>query len=221
MFTLYTYPITTNALKLSLLLAYLKPFLNLGIEKKIVQIHQREQAQPAFLAVNDKGQIPVLVNHETGQVITESNAILLYLANLEEVKNIPELANLGQQNDVMSWLFWQASDAGLGQSGYHFNRILLSAWGVNRPYEADEKSLAKFHKSCRLLEQHLALNSYLCGGSVSIADMAVAAPIMFYKEAKMPLSEYPNLINWLASLQESRWWSSVKLEAQQFITDLA
>lgn len=220
MLTLYTYPITTNALKLSLLLAYIKPHAALDIALKEVKIHQREQHSDAFLTLNPKAKIPVLVNQDTGQVITESNAILLYITQLEQVQNVQALAGLGQQSELMSWLFWQASDTGIGQSGFHFNRILLSAWGIKRPYEPDEKSLAKFHQSCQLLDQHLAKQTYLCGVQLTIADMAIAAPMMFYKECQMPINDYPYLLAWLVALESTTWWRSVKEEADVFIKNM-
>ncbi len=217
---LYTYPVTTNALKVTVLIEYLKPFVDLNIQQELVQIHKREQQESAFLKVNPKGQIPVLVDDKRGQRVTESNAILLYLINLLEVKRVPELSGFSQQSDVMSWLFWQASDSGLTQSGYHFNRILLPAWGVNRTFKPENKQEEKFHHSCQVLDQHLAKQAYLCGDEVSIADMSVAAPVMYYQDSQMPILKYPNLMAWINRLEACAWWSSTKLSADQFLDEM-
>ncbi|KJZ13285.1 hypothetical protein TW85_13775 [Marinomonas sp. S3726] len=217
---LYTYPVTTNALKVALLEAYIKPFLDLGIEQRLIQLQKREQIQAGFLAINPKGKIPVLVNAARGETVTESNAILLYLLGLPQVQAVPELAKLSQGSSVMSWLFWQASDTGIDRAGYHFNRVLLPHWGVNRDHEPDEEQLGKFSKSCQVLEQALAQNTYLCGDDVSVADISVAAVFMFHQEAGMPLDNYPHLVAWLTRLEARSWWRLTKDEAVDFIGDL-
>lgn len=218
---LYTYPVTTNALKISLLEAFLAPYVALDIEKKIIRLHKREQQGAGFLSINPKGQIPVLVNDEVDQTITESNAILMYLINLSEVKAVPELTGFSCQNEVLSWLFWQASDKGLGESGYHFHRLLMPAWGAKgHTFEPSEKQEHYWHKSCHILDKHFSKLAYLCGEEMSIADIATAAPLMFYRECHMPLDDYRHLKAWLARLESTSWWVSVKQEAEAFIKDM-
>ena len=46
-----------------------------------VRIDEGEHRQPDFLALNPHGRIPVLTDSETGVVLFESAAILLYLAD--------------------------------------------------------------------------------------------------------------------------------------------
>lgn len=45
-----------------------------------VRIEEGEHHQPAFLALNPHGRIPVIVDRKTGITMFESAAILLYLA---------------------------------------------------------------------------------------------------------------------------------------------
>jgi GST-like protein len=55
--------------------------LELPYEVKVVNVFEGEGQAPAFLAMNPAGKIPVIRDLETGIVVTESNAILLYLAD--------------------------------------------------------------------------------------------------------------------------------------------
>lgn len=53
-----------------------------GLEYKVIPINltDGEQKKPGFLKMNPNGKIPVIRDIKTGQVVFESGAILLYLA---------------------------------------------------------------------------------------------------------------------------------------------
>jgi glutathione S-transferase len=71
---LYSYPESGNSYKVRLLLALL------GREVEIVDVDLMldEQHQPAYLAINPRGEVPALVDGEL--VLRDSAAILVYLA---------------------------------------------------------------------------------------------------------------------------------------------
>jgi glutathione S-transferase len=75
MITLYDYLPSQNAYKVRLLLNHLdRPYVT-----KIVQIFAGEGRAAAFRAKNPTGAVPVL-ELDDGRLLTESNAILFYLA---------------------------------------------------------------------------------------------------------------------------------------------
>ena len=57
--------------------------LGLDCEKIPVDLSKQEQREPAFLAVNPAGRVPVLVDGDV--TLTESHAILPYLGESREV----------------------------------------------------------------------------------------------------------------------------------------
>ena len=71
---LYEHPESGNSHKVRLLLS----FLGLEYESVIVDLMTDEQHQAPFLAVNPRGEVPVLVDNEL--VLRDSMAILVYLA---------------------------------------------------------------------------------------------------------------------------------------------
>ena len=52
--------------------------LGLPFEERSIDIRQGEQRHPEFLAINPAGLVPVLI--EGGRVLTDSHAILMWLA---------------------------------------------------------------------------------------------------------------------------------------------
>ncbi|MCW5654977.1 glutathione S-transferase family protein [Hydrogenophaga sp.] len=72
-------------------------------EPQMVKLHKGEQRSPEYLAVNPRGQVPVLV--DDGQVITQIVAILLHLdARLPQAGILP--ASGGQRARALQTLAW-------------------------------------------------------------------------------------------------------------------
>ena len=71
---LYTYDESGNSYKVRLLMS----FLGVDYEKVDVDLMADEQHQPPFLAINPRGEVPVLVDGEL--VLRDSAAILVYVA---------------------------------------------------------------------------------------------------------------------------------------------
>src|SRR4051794_19319254 len=71
-----------------------------------VNVFAGEGRTPAFLALNPAGKIPVIRDRETGLVVTESNAILLYLAD-KVGRLVP--ASGADRTRAVELLFLQAS----------------------------------------------------------------------------------------------------------------
>lgn len=117
MYTVFFSP-TANGYKMLLMLEAL------AVSYDICHIHLAgdEQHLPAYLQVNPHAKISVLLDNDNQQVVVESAAVLLYLAEKH--------ARFGgtspvQRWQVMQWLIWQVSSLGpmTGQS-YHFHHQL-------------------------------------------------------------------------------------------------
>ena len=76
MINLYTAP-TPNGHKASVTLEE----LGLPYQCHAINLSANDQKTPAFLALNPNGRIPVIQDLETGEVVFESGAIMIYLAD--------------------------------------------------------------------------------------------------------------------------------------------
>ena len=104
MFTLFTHS-GPNPRKILIALEELA----LPYRREIVDVWKGEGQREEFLALNPNGKIPVLRDDDTGHVLVESNAILLYLADTT--------GRLFPQQGVNRWrgmqqLFFQAASIG-------------------------------------------------------------------------------------------------------------
>lgn len=127
-----------------------------------VDTRKGEQFHPEFLKLNPNGKVPVI--DDSGTVVFDSNAILLYLAEKHGMF-MPESRHRGA---MLSWLMFVATGIGpySGQS-VHFRHFANDA----SPY-ASKRYQFEAERHYQVLDEHLASNEFLVGGAYSFVDMA-------------------------------------------------
>ncbi len=130
-----------------------------------VRIAEGDHRRPEFLALNPHGRIPALSDEDTGVVLFESAAILLYLA--EKTGKLLPADTLGRW-EAIKWLQFHSCSVGpiIGQR-VHFDVFDKSgnAAAIERYRRLTDDALA-------VLDHRLAEYHYLAGDTYSIADIA-------------------------------------------------
>ena len=154
------YSPTPNGRKISIMLEEIE------IKYKITKINlgKEEQFKPEFLKINPYGKIPAIIDHEKNLVLTESGAILIYLA-----KKSGQFLPKKNETRIFEWLMFQVSNVGpnLGQLHHfsHFNPG-KSSYSEERFYKAAVKVYTA-------LNNQLKKNNYFAGTEYSIADISM------------------------------------------------
>ncbi|HEX6013621.1 MAG TPA: glutathione S-transferase family protein, partial [Geminicoccaceae bacterium] len=106
---LHTYQ-TPNGHKASIMLEE----TGLPYEVRVVDIERGDQQAAAFLVLNPNGKIPVVVDPDRGRAMSESGAILFYLAE-RSGRLLP--ADEEARTRTLQWVLFQAAHVGptLGQ----------------------------------------------------------------------------------------------------------
>jgi glutathione S-transferase len=68
------------------------------------------------------------------------------------------------------------------------------------------KGMESFNREARVLDAHLAKQSYLVGTEVTLAGFSVAAPLFYAKEADLPVAPYQHLRDWFARVSALPAW---------------
>jgi len=207
---IYINPLTVNNIKLLLLCNALE----IQPQFEHVAIHKGEQKQKEFLALNPDGKVPVLQQGDL--VLTESNAIMQYLAQSQQSSLWPKEIVL--QTKVLSILFWQSNYFAAGVGPIAHKKVVLPYWGFGEP-EIDEQQWQSFNKALSGLENILHSQNYLVGNKLTIADISLVAFFFFHKRAKMRLEHYPNLSAWLAKLTDLDWYTSTESYLNQILSN--
>ncbi|WP_240022880.1 glutathione S-transferase family protein [Serratia marcescens] len=129
----------------------------------------RSTQEPAFLALNPNGLVPVLIDGE--RVLWESNTICRYLAGREGRRDLlPQ--EPGARAAVEMWMDWQATDLN-GAWRY----VFMSRVRGHADYQ-DAANLAaaerEWNRLMGLLDRHLAQHGpYAAGAAFTLADVVL------------------------------------------------
>jgi GSH-dependent disulfide-bond oxidoreductase len=163
--------------------------LGLPYEVRVVNVFAGEGRSPEFLAINPAGKIPVIRDREADLVLTESDAILLYLAD----KAGRLVAPSGKERmRAIELLFLQASLQGpmFGQR-MHFSIFSAETdpYGIRR-YEEQGEIIDK------LVDHLLSGRSYFLGSEYTIVDIAFYGWYFAAKSAGFTFEQHANLAEW-------------------------
>ena len=147
--------------------------------------------QPAFLALNPFGQVPVIEDGDT--VVSDSNAILIYLARTYAEENwLPRDAATAAA--VQRWLSVAAGEINAGPGAAR----LVTVFGAGLDHErAKAIATALFE----VMEAHLDDRTFLVGDDPTIADVAGYSYIAHAPEGGVSLQPYPNIRAWLNQVE--------------------
>ena len=184
---LYRHPLSGHAHRVELLLSLLK----LPTELVFVDLANGAHKKPEFLAINAFGQVPVI--DDNGTVLSDSNAILVYLA-----KTYGKGAWLPEEPlaaaSIQRWLSVAAGQLAYGPASARLITVfgaLLNA----------EDVIARSHALLKVMDSELANSPFLAGATASIADVANYTYIAHVPEGNVSLQAYPNVRAWLERVE--------------------
>jgi glutathione S-transferase len=148
--------------------------------------------QPAFLAKNPIGRVPLL-ELDDGRCLAESGAILFHLA--EGSRLIPD--DSWARAKMLEWMFFE-------QYEHEPSVAVARRWLAYEPKEALEKKRAlvpewhaKGNAALGVMETHLIRHDWLAGDRYSLADIALYGYTHCADEGGFDLSRYPAVSAWL------------------------
>jgi len=157
----------------------------LGLPHELVEVDLKSgvHKQPEFLRLNPFGQVPVL--DDDGVIVSDSNAILVYLAKKSgRTEWLPEDPRGAAA--VQRWLSVAAGEVAYGPAAAR----LITVFGAK--YNADEV-IARAHALLSKLEAQLAKRDWLTADRPTIADVAIYSYVARAPEGNVDLSNYPSV----------------------------
>jgi glutathione S-transferase len=165
--------------------------LGLPFEFRQVDLAAGAHKQPAFLAKNAFGQVPVIEDGEV--VIADSTAILVYLATrYAPGKWLPQ--DPAGAAEVQRWLSVASGLVAFGPAAARLVTVFKAS------LDADE-AIARSHALLGVLQRVLAGRSWLVGTQPTIADVAIYTYVAHAPEGNVSLDAYPDVRAWLARIE--------------------
>lgn len=167
----------------------------LGLEANIVDVDLANGAhkQPEYLEKNRFGQVPVV--EDAGNTLSDSNAILIYLASKYDKPGcwLPE--DLAQAAEVHRFLSVAAGKVAFGPAAAR----LVNVFGATLDHN---NAIATAHQILADMNTHLEGRKWLVGDQPTIADIANYAYIAHAPEGDVSLDSYSNIRSWLARIEQ-------------------
>ncbi|RKU03348.1 glutathione S-transferase [Burkholderia sp. Nafp2/4-1b] len=183
----YSFPLSGHAHRVRLFLS----LLGLPFDIVDVDLAAGAQREPAFLALNPLGQVPVI--DDDGTVLADSNAILVYLAKrYGDAHWLPDDA-VGAAT-VQRWLSYAAGPIASGPAAAR----LVTVFSAPLDHDAAKRTAAKVLAA---IDGELAGKPFAAGAQPTIADIAAYTYIAHAPEGGVSLEPYPHVRAWLARVE--------------------
>ena len=184
---LYNFPRSGHAHRVELMLS----LLQLPTELIFVDLAKGEHKQPAYLAINNFGQVPAI--DDGGVVLADSNAILVYLAQKYGNGRWLPADPVGAAR-VQRWLSAAAGPIAFGPAAAR----LVTVFGAQLNAE---EAIARAHNLLKVMDIELGQSAFLAGDEASIADVSAYSYIAHAPEGNVSLDDYANVRAWLARVE--------------------
>jgi glutathione S-transferase len=207
---LYYFPASLNARRAVMTAIH----LGVDVDLVVVDLAKGEQRRADFLEKNPNGKVPVL--EDDGFVLSESHAIMQYLADRTPDQSLYP-GELRARADVNRWLFWSAHHFTPAVSILNWENCVRRILGLGEPDPvAVKRGEALVTEGARVLDAHLAGKPWIAQDRLTLADLAIAAPLMVIRQAKLPVNDFANLMVWLRRVQSLDAWKKTDPSDNRF-----
>lgn len=192
---LYCFGESGNAYKCALALT----LAQMEWEPVFVDFFNGEARSPAFRAINEMGEVPVLVDGDI--TLTQSGVILDYISSKSGKLGGKSAA---ERREVLRWLFWDNHklSSQIGTTRFLMN-FLPEA---KRPEGVVPFLQGRLKAAYTVLDTHLSGRSWVAGQAMTIADLSCAGYLYYPEPFGFDRAEWPNIDAWLTRIAATPGW---------------
>ena len=174
----------------SLVVHWLLIELGIDHELRMLDFEAREQKSAAYLAINPQGRVPTLLLD--GQVLTESTAIAMHLADLHPDAGLAPPLGTPQRAAYYRWMLFCAYTLMPAYRGWFYPSEPAGEDNVAR---VRESSRAAIESAWQQVDEHLSANGpYLLGETRSAADFVLTMLMRWSRNMPRPSDAWPALL---------------------------
>lgn len=111
---------------------------------------------------------------------------------------------------INSWLLWEAS-VWFPQTYFYLVEFVVKPLLKAEPdLKLIEEKTPRFHQLAGILDAQLAKTKWMTGDELTIADIAIGAPMHLWAAQRLPLEQHPNLKRWYGDLAKQPCWTATQ-----------
>ncbi len=192
---LYCFGESGNAYKCALALT----MVDLDWEPVFVDFFQGGARTPEFKAINEMGEVPVLVDGDT--VLTQSGVILDYISSKTGKLGGKSAA---ERREVLRWMFWDNHKLSTQIGTTRFLMNFLAA--EKRPEGVIPFQQGRLKAAYTVLNDHLANRNWVAGEAHTIADLSCAGYLYYPEPFGFDRADWPHIDRWLDRISALPGW---------------
>ena len=194
---LYCFGESGNAYKAALALT----LADVEWEPVYVDFFAGETRLPAFRAINEMGEVPVLVDGET--TLSQSGVILDYISSKSGKLGGRSAA---ERREVLRWLFWDNHRlSGIAGSTRYIMNFLAED---KRPAGVVPFQQGRLKAAFTILNTHLADRTWIAGQAVTIADLSCCGYLYYPEPFGFSRADWPYIDRWLDRIAALPGWKA-------------
>jgi len=210
MLEIYLDPCTINSRKVLAGLALLGTKYEYHFVDYFAGAHKSEE----YKKINPNATVPGAKDGDT--TLTESNAILQYAADLES-GNPAYPRDPKKRAEINCWLLWEASKWFPSCYVYLVEFVVKPLLKTEPDQSVIEDHEPKWLQLAMILDNRLSRSKWLTGDEISIADIAIAAPMHLHEAQRLPLDRTPNLKRWLCDIEKLSCWKETQAAVDKLL----
>lgn len=163
--------------------------LKVPFELKLISFDSNGHQSETFLAINPRGQIPVLVLDDKS-VLTESLAIMLHIADCHPSSGLIPAPGSAERAQVYRWMSFIATNVYEGLLRLLYPNMYTTSDDLCKVTESADQYLKS---AFGILNQALSQGPYLVGARTGVTDIYLAMLLTWYPDQQRLYEVYPNL----------------------------
>jgi glutathione S-transferase len=171
----------------------------LGVPYDLVRMDlaKGDHKKPEYLAIHPHGVVPAL--DDDGNMVIESLAICLYIADKFPEKEFAPLVGTPERGQYYQWLFYGAATIEPELVRYFVNAVA----GDEESRDAKEADAAKrkFDEIAGVLKRALQGKQFLIANKISTVDIALGSMLAWSRSMQL-LKDHPDLEGYVRRLTE-------------------
>ena len=173
-----------------------------------VSLETKENLTRDFFSINPFGKVPTL--DWDGFKLAESLAIMRFLSSSNRSLSLYP-SDLKERAVMDQWMDYCNIHIGIPFTQLTWIEYWSKTYGVKKTSERVEPLKTKILKQLPPLEQALEASDYICGSSLSLADLSLLPQVILYDKSKIDLNSFPKILAWIKKMAERNSTKTLKL----------
>ncbi|WP_075997825.1 glutathione S-transferase family protein [Salaquimonas pukyongi] len=157
---------------------------------------------PEYRALNEMGEVPVLVDHGEDDLVLSQSGVILYHLAKKTGKFKPETAQ--EEREVLRWILFDNHKLTGNLSIWRFLSRFMNKGGDPEAEFLKGRTIA----ALKVAERHLASHDWLASDRPTIADISACGYLFWPDHVDLDWSQFPSINAWLKRIQSLENWAA-------------